>query len=162
MDSMPHYMISVFFLSLGLICQVNGRPSENERVALWHQRGNTWPPKWQNESEKFKAAMDFRETELMKIPGYRERWENFMQFTAGRMVPHFTEFGFKLVQTPPEIHAKLFKAVREAALKWDELPAEGEVDIMYHPPGAQPKFVHIGSLAREVRSNLPSYIFFTT
>ena len=159
---MPHYMISVFFLSLGLICQVNGRPSENERVALWHQRGNTWPPKWQNESEKFKAAMDFRETELMKIPGYRERWENFMQFTAGRMVPHFTEFGFKLVQTPPEIHAKLFKAVREAALKWDELPAEGEVDIMYHPPGAQPKFVHIGSLAREVRSNLPSYIFFTT
>lgn len=28
-----------------------------------------WPPKWQEETDEFKAAMAFRETEIMKIPG---------------------------------------------------------------------------------------------
>ena len=150
MDYLQHIMNFQLILLCFFINELNGRPTEEERVALWYERGNTWPPKWQNESEKFTAAMDFREKEIMRIPGYRERWENFMQLTAVRMVPHFTEFGFQVVQAPPEIHAKLFNAVREAVLKWDELPAEGQVDIMYHPPGARPKFVQIGSLIREV------------
>ena len=50
----------VFFvcLFLLLIAYVNaGRPTENERVRLWHEAGNTWPPKWQEESPKRRQFM---------------------------------------------------------------------------------------------------------
>jgi len=126
------------------------RPSESERVELWYQSGNTWPPRWQEESEEFQAAMAFREEELMQIPGLDERWENFMQFTASRMVPHFTEFGFKVIQTPVEMQKKLLAKVREGVSNWDSLPYEHDVDAIYHPEGMQPKFVNMGQVAREV------------
>ena len=70
------------------------RPSEQERVALWHKNGNTWPPKWQDESPKRQAFLDARDRDLQTLPGSLERWENYMQYTQSRMVPHFTEKGF--------------------------------------------------------------------
>lgn len=137
-----------------LVCSLRfivGRPTESERVQLWHERGNTWPPNWQKESPAYAEAMRLREEELNNdIKGTDERWENYMQYTQSRMVQNFTEFGFKVVMAPPELHKKLYDAVKSAVSNWDNIDYEHEVDAIYHPEGMIPKFVHIGNLAREV------------
>ena len=67
------------------------RPTEQERVKLWYDRGNVWPPQWQNETEGYLRLMAEREEELMAIPGSDERWENWMQYTQSRLVPRVSE-----------------------------------------------------------------------
>lgn len=128
------------------------RPTEQERVELWYQAGNTWPPNWQAESESFKEAMRKREEELLMIPGANERWENFMQFTQSRLVPRFTEKGFELIQTPPAIHAKLKAALDRALLNWDQIRTEPKIDAVYTPLPS--KFVDLHGMEREVLREL--------
>lgn len=125
------------------------RMSENERVAAWHaDPKNTWPPTWQPETDEFKRAMELREEELMMLPGARERWENFMQFTSSRMFPRFTPHGFKLRQTPPEVQAKL-KARLDAALEnYDSIRLEPTIDVLYTPEPS--RFVDLHGLDWEV------------
>jgi hypothetical protein len=64
----------------------SSRPSESERVRLWHEAGNTWPPNWQPASAEFQERMKHREWEIMDLPGADERWENWMQFTQVSMI----------------------------------------------------------------------------
>eukprot|EP01035_Chromulina_nebulosa_P013971 gene13971-18501_t len=104
-----------------------GRLSEQERVDLWHENGNVWPPQWQEDSPEYTAAMRQREAEIMSIPGSDERWENWMQFVQGYMLPRFTERGFDVVKTPAHIQAKLKRAVDEGVARWDELREEEQV-----------------------------------
>ena len=144
------YACCLVFLTNCILKEALSRPSEQERVKLWYEAGNTWPPTWQYESDKYKAAMDFREQEIMKITGADERWENFVQFTSARMVPSFTEYGFKVVKTPADLQAKMLSEVRKAVARWNELRYEHDVDAIYHPEGMAPKFVDLGYLAREV------------
>jgi hypothetical protein len=60
-------------------------------------------------------------------------------------MPKFTQQGFDLIQTPPEIYAKLKAAVDAAIENWDNLPYEqGVADSIY--AFDQPKFVHIHNL----------------
>lgn len=54
------------------------RLTEDERVQQWHQRGNIWPPNWQQEHQGYLDLHAAREEELMLIPGGDERWENWM------------------------------------------------------------------------------------
>lgn len=147
---------SIFFLLLCVINigQIDARPTEKERVELWHARGNTWPPTWQEETPGYAALMAFRETELMKIPGSDERWENYMQYTQGRMVPTFTAQGFDVIQTPHSVHEKLLNAVNKNLDNWDGMRQEHDVDCIYHPEGMSPKFADIGRIAREVHEEL--------
>ena len=72
------------------------RPTEQERVALWYKNGNMWPPSWQDETDEYKQVMAAREIEIMQLSGSNERWENWMQFTQGRLVPKFTTNGFEI------------------------------------------------------------------
>jgi hypothetical protein len=46
------------------------------------------------------------------------RWENWLQFTQSRLVPKFTEVGFEIIDTPPEVHRKLVNAVESAVENW--------------------------------------------
>jgi hypothetical protein len=94
-----------------------GRPTEGERVALWKKK-NQWPPNWQPESDGIKALYAEREREIMSMTGSDERWENWLQFTQSRLVPKFTEVGFEIIDTPPEVHRKLINAVKSAVEKW--------------------------------------------
>ena len=131
------------------------RPSEEERVALWYERGNVWPPTWQPESEGVKRLMAHREHELMAgIRGGDERWENWLQLTQSRLVPKFTERGFDVLTTPPAIHAKLREAVMGGIDDWDNLPKEGVIDVIYHPEGNTPKFVPLKGLQVEIMNEL--------
>lgn len=128
------------------------RLSEQERVELWYKT-QTWPPKWNEESESYRAVMEQREREIMQLSGADERWENWMQFIQGRMMPKFTEQGFDLIQTPPSVHAKLKAAVDAGIENWDKLPYEqGVGDSIY--AFDSPKFVDLGKLAWEVIEEL--------
>lgn len=102
----------MFFLLIALfICSekavIGRRLSEQDRVQQWKERGTNWPPTWQPESPSFRTAMELREAEIMTLTGADERWENFMQFTQSRMLPRFSKLGFKIIQTPPDVHEML-------------------------------------------------------
>lgn len=128
------------------------RLTEDERVRYWHARNNTWPPNWQPETEHYKENMRLREEELQRLPGADERWENYMQFTAARMVPRFTPNGFAVIQTPPEVQAKLKKAVDDALLDFDNIREESRIDVLYTPLAS--KFIDIPLVNREVHQAL--------
>ena len=132
------------------------RPTEDERVRLWRIEGNKWPPQWQPETKKKKEAMIRREQEILRIPHRDERWENFLQFTQSRLVPTFTEQGFDVIDTPPEVHAKLKAAVDKAVEDFENLPSEGNIDVIFNERHKEPKMVHIGTLAGETLRNLTS------
>ena len=150
-----------FLLNAVTIFVAVSRPTEQERVALWKEKGNVWPPKWQEESESYKSHQAAREIEIMQLPGSDERWENWMQFTQGQLVPKFTPKGFDVVATPPAVHAKLLDAVNKAIENWDDIPYEHSVKGIYQREGQGeemgPKFVNIGNLAWEVIQDLKEY-----
>jgi hypothetical protein len=147
-------MLSFVLLVALLSCQVvdAGRLTESERVAYWYARNNTWPPTWQKETEKYKRNMELREAELQRLPGADERWENYMQFTAARMVPRFTPMGFKVIQTPPEIQAMLKKVVDDALLDWDNVREESRIDVLYTPTPS--KFIDVPRITAQVHKIL--------
>lgn len=82
----------------------------------------------------------------MALAGSDERWENWLQFTQSRLVPRFTDRGFEVIQTPKKIQDKLAAAVNKALENWEEIPSEGDVDVIHNDPLMDPKFVHIGIL----------------
>lgn len=145
-------MGAVVLLFLIACLSVAARPSEDERVELWYASGNTWPPSWQNETDAFKEAMAFREEELMMIPGADERWENWMQFTEGRMTPRFTPVGFKLITTPPSIQARLKAALDRAMVDFESIPNEAQIDALYTPIPS--KFVNLRGLDHQIHREL--------
>ena len=78
---------------------------------------------------------------MTQLLGRDERWENWLQFTQSRLVPSFTEVGFEVVQTPPEVNAKLLAAMRFSPENFDNLASEGKIDVIYSPQHAEPKFI---------------------
>jgi hypothetical protein len=154
---LPAKTLSAIILALAIVlCTFttvqSGRLSESERVAYWYARNNTWPPNWQPETEEYKRNMAIREAELMRLPGADERWENFMQYTAGRMVPRFTPNGFKVIQTPPEVQAMLKKAVDDALKDFDNIREESRIDVLYTPLAS--KFIDVPQITSKVHRML--------
>ena len=158
---MPFFSYRVVLLLLNIILlvlefqTVTSRPTETERVELWHKNVKYWPPRWHehNESASYQAVQQAREEEIMNIPGSNERWENWMQFVQGRMVPKFTPMGFKVVKTQAWIHEKLVNKVMKGVERWDDLPLEDDVgDAIYGP--ISPKFVEMDGLDWEVIEEL--------
>ena len=148
-------VIVVLFLVTLTSANSRRRPTENERVELWHKNVVHWPPRWHEgeESPQYQAKQAAREEEIMMIPGSNERWENWMQFVAGRIVHKFTPMGFKVIQTPPQIHEKLYKKVMDAVNnQWDDLPEEQDVNAIYGE--TNPLFVDMEGLDWEVLEDL--------
>lgn len=147
------FQMFVFVLLCACILLCDARPSEADRVKLWKQnKKNTWPPTWQKETDRFKAAMEFREKELLMLPGLNERWENYMQFTQSRLVPRFTTHGFEVIQTPELIHQKLKAAVDKGIDNWEHLRHERQIDAVHTPLPS--KFVDLHGMDWEVLSEL--------
>jgi len=140
-------MMILIILLLSLVLSYQGSLSEPERVQQWKQWYGSWPYSWQYESEHLKEHHKTREDEIMAIPGADERWENWMQYIQHKMVPTFTENGFDIINTPPDIHAKLIAAVEKGLENWDNLRIEEDVDAIYSE--LRPKFVDIGDLQQE-------------
>lgn len=140
-------------LVLVMVCVVYGRPSEEERVRLWRQN-NKWPPVWQPETDAMKLAMAAREKDIQSLTGADERWENWIQYTQSRLVPKFTPFGFKLIDMPKDVFARLLEAVRVPLQNVSTIRTEGDVDVIYNNYGLHPKFIDIGSLAWQTINDL--------
>lgn len=109
------------------------RLSEVERVAQWKKNYGTWPYKFHEESEGFRALMAEREREIMQIRESNERWENWLQFIQGQMVYTFTPIGFKLIQMPDEVFKPLHAAMLEGLKNWDNLRTEGKIPVIHGP-----------------------------
>ena len=146
-------IIVLIELSAIFVSVESRRLSEQERVALWQQK-NVWPPNWQPETPAMKKVLAEREQEIMSLKHADERWENWLQFTQNRLVPKFTTHGFEVISTPAHVRDKLFNAVNRSLQNFDNIPDEGNIDVIYHPGHLQPKFVNIGNLAREVGQDL--------
>ena len=132
------------------------RPTEDERVELWYKNGNKWPPTWQEETPQMARVKAKQEEEIMSLTASDERWENWLQFTQGRLVPKFTTHGFELRPIPTEVFAKLRDATERGLDNWDQLRSEGNIDVILNNPGHDPKFIDIGSLSYEVLKDLQS------
>ena len=91
---------------------------------------------------------------LQQIPGRDERWENYKLYTQGRLVRRFTEVGFKLLQTPVEMQAKLMAAVQKGLLNFDALPDEVQVPGAYKKLPA--KFLDAYDFVNEIHRDLTS------
>eukprot|EP01035_Chromulina_nebulosa_P018806 gene18806-24575_t len=141
------------YLPVYLSARSKYRPTEQERVDQW-RKVNTWPPRWQNETKEMKLFYEKREREIMAIPGVDERWENWLQFTAHRMVPKFTERGF---EAPDNVMNKLYEAVNSKLERFDDIRTEGNIDVIYHDDDMEPKFVPVGMLTSEVLELLRPY-----
>jgi len=89
------------------------------------------------------------------IPGARERWENFMQYTQSRLVTRFTPYGFKLTKIPTLQFSKLKNALNRALRDWDGIRDEFEIDIVHTPIPS--KFVDLHGLDWEVLRELQSF-----
>lgn len=146
-------VITLCFLLLATVLQSSkSRPTEEERVRLWHEK-NVWPPKWQEDTPEYIEVMEQREREIMQIPGADERWENWMQYVQGRMLPRFTHQGFDVIKTPAHVQKKLKDAVMEGVKNWENLREEQQVEDSIYG-SKNPKFVDLGPLAQEVIKEL--------
>lgn len=136
----------------------------------WH-RLHTWPPTWQPETDTYRELMEqrytrcgpavispdgrlaLREREIMRLPGADERWENWVQYTTGRLVPTFTRDGYKVADVPKPLFDKLKvrqlpragdailtsccatrsckAAVDKGIERWEELRTEGVINVIY-------------------------------
>lgn len=149
--------VNSFIAAICVLCVVSpvvfSVMTENERVAAWYANPeNTWPPMWQNETEAFKANMAIREAELMMLPGSRERWENFMQYTQSWMIPRYTPVGFKLIQTPPDIQRRLKERLDAGLARYDSLRKENVIDVLYTPEPS--RFIDLNGLDWEILNEL--------
>ena len=146
-------ILCIALVVLAILSVCHSRVGEEERVRLWYERNNTWPPKWNpNESPQLQYTMSVRDRALQFIPGANERWENYMQYTQSRLVPRFTEFGFKVISTPAFVQEKLKRKVDEGLANWDKLRLEKQIDAVYTPLPS--KFVDMHGLDWEVINDL--------
>lgn len=112
----------------------------------------------QDESDTFKENMRIREEEIMAIPNGDERWENWLQYTQSRLVPKFTEKGFDVITTPKSVNDRLQEAVTNAMAKgFDNIRSEGRIDVIWNPPGLDPKFIDLGSDTWKILEDLKVY-----
>lgn len=124
-----------------------------ERVRLWKQ-SHAWPPLGAKETDAYLDLQMFREWEIMLLRGVEERWANWHQFVTGRVSPAFTDEGFEVTWTPPEVFRVLKEAVEEGLSRWDDLGSEERVQMLYNSHGLLPKFVEMQTIADSVLHQL--------
>lgn len=131
MDLTPLCVSCFFTLYLHLILIINKHNITTTTTTYVFYINDKNKPQWQEETEGYLRLMEEREIELMDLPGGDERWENWMQYTQSRMVPKFTELGFAVIDTPKEVHEKLYKKVMDAVADYDNIPEETDVQAIY-------------------------------
>lgn len=120
---------------------------------MWKQ-SHAWPPLGAKETDAYLDLQMFREWEIMLLRGVEERWANWHQFVTGRVSPAFTDEGFEVTWTPPEVFRVLKEAVEEGLSRWDDLGSEERVQMLYNSHGLLPKFVEMQTIADSVLHQL--------
>lgn len=119
----PICLLSLVLAPLGAIAETHNPRSihgnavpfkpmtEEERVALFRAKHGAWPdPKLvAKEHPGFTRRMEERTEEVMRIPTFNERWDQWMALAQARIVPTFTENQYEVVTAPEHIHKKLYE-----------------------------------------------------
>mmetsp|Transcript_17936 Transcript_17936/g.30173 ORF Transcript_17936/g.30173 Transcript_17936/m.30173 type:complete len:307 (-) Transcript_17936:31-951(-) len=138
-------IILVMIFAAESVCRL----SEQDRVQQWYSRNYTWPPTWQPESVAFSRAMEIQERYIHdNIFDDGDRWYHYLDYTAKRLVPRFTEVGFEIRDTPPGIQKLLRQEVVDALPRLENVRDEGEIDILYTPIPS--KKLHVPHLHRDI------------
>jgi hypothetical protein len=96
--------------------------------------------------------MDAREREIMNLTGSDERWENWMQFTQGRMLPKLSPTGFAVVPTPKRVQSRLKAKLDDALQNLDSYPDEAAYLGSYRD--WNPKIVDVGKTLDDLQAEL--------
>jgi len=96
----------------------------------------------------FTELMKRREKQIWQMKDSQERWDatTTMLMTCC-MLPSFTKNGFKVIKQPKGVHDRLLKALKDGIKR-----SEGATDQI--KGGANPDFVGIGGLGREIMEEL--------
>jgi hypothetical protein len=96
--------------------------SEEERSDAFRENGYVWPPVggsqgWPpvavEESEAYRRSRDRIEAHIRSIDDYKLRWDEFFSLTQTRLMPRFTDVGFRKMRAPPHLFEKLRVAYDE-------------------------------------------------
>mmetsp|Transcript_46122 Transcript_46122/g.59248 ORF Transcript_46122/g.59248 Transcript_46122/m.59248 type:complete len:366 (-) Transcript_46122:342-1439(-) len=117
--------------------------SEEERVDSFNKNGYIWPPTfgtkgWPSvqveESEEYKKSRDRMEAHIRSIPTYKLHWDEFFGLAQSRLMPSFTDVGFKKIKAPTHIWQKLKEAyddgLRQISMNGDK------TESFAHKPGS--------------------------
>lgn len=132
--------------------------SEEDRLLLFDYKNKVWPPKLiQNYSNSYITHMKLRESNIMRIPGSNERWENWVQFAQSYISPKFTKQGFELSRLPKSVYDKLIYAANMAVENWENLEIEEGVDDSIYNSNINylaPKMFEDNELFNEIHMDL--------
>jgi len=113
-----------------------------------------WGP-WIPSSPGWSDLMRKREIQVDSMRNGQERFDAAINLVlSGVLLPNFTDVGWAVIKTPPNVHQKLYSKLHSALKKAggkDGLPREHKVDQI---SGNLPGFVQIGSMAREIMADL--------
>ena len=66
-----------------------------------------WKWSFPGEGPAYAAWQEQRTREILSLYHHQERLDNWVQFTAARVLRNFTVLGFDVVDAPPDLHARL-------------------------------------------------------
>mmetsp|Transcript_29068 Transcript_29068/g.93007 ORF Transcript_29068/g.93007 Transcript_29068/m.93007 type:complete len:375 (-) Transcript_29068:239-1363(-) len=102
----------------GPVQGVNGMP-ELERREAYAANGHQWPPPqkfmgWPpvangTESESYQRSRDAIEAWVRNLPDPAQRWNEWVTLVQSRLMPSFTDVGFKLTRAPEHLFQALNK-----------------------------------------------------
>lgn len=150
------------WLFLSVFCAVTVGPhvvdaaqrTEEERIALFHERNYTFPPeKYVPETPGWRQLFDHRLRQVGEIKEKMDRFEGFAQSLSASVVqPNFTEWGFGLTRAPESLMKDLRQAIHEGVEKGPRL--ETHINAITEP---RPWFIDRPDLTRRVLSELQEY-----
>jgi hypothetical protein len=79
---------------------------------ITHQSGWKWS--FPGEPKGYRDWQEQRRKEIMELYHYQERLDNWVQYTTARTVKNFTELGFAVVDSPPELYARMKKRLHDS------------------------------------------------
>ena len=149
-------MVMLTVLTFGTVTLVDaaGRRTEEERIALYHERNHTFPPeKYTPETPGWRRLMDHRLRQVMEIQNSSDRFEGLAQTLSASVVqPNFTEWGFGLTKAPESLMKDLRQAIREGVEKGPRL--ETHINAITEP---RPWFIDRPDLTRRVLKEMQTY-----
>lgn len=138
------------------VAVVDAQLIESERLAEYHARNYTWPPKsYVPNTEGWTKLMEHRLRQVSEIDNARDRYEGFIQtLNAAIVAPNFTQYGWGLAKAPDELMAALRKGIHDG-VNSGQVREEGSIDVI--DGELKPWFIDRPDLTKRVLSELQSY-----
>jgi hypothetical protein len=159
---LPHTKMMVKFFTICAASLVAFAPvslaslTEAERLAGYHARNYTWPPKFIPDSPGWSKLMMERLEQVAEIDDYDRKFEGYVQtLHHAALAPNFTELGFGLTRAPEPLMEELRSAIRNG-LADGAVRSEGRNEVIDAPEA--PLFIDRPDLMDKVLHDLQPYV----